>query len=211
MLEGSHRFWRYKKIQHVGFSTDINLMFNGKIWGCCQCHLALGKKVNEHIFQNYSFLFLYLGLIHLFERPATWKWPEKLSSFFCSNPHLQMDRIQIWCNDDRYILCFQSDVMQLTEDTTKLKLFMDVLDGTKAAVSHHGRTYFPFLISHLSFMHFSAFFLLTNSFRLFQLTTPMSVPCLRLGSMMATLLLILLKQWRRWVFMHLMEMVYRFP
>ncbi|XP_059214665.1 nucleoporin NUP188 isoform X2 [Centropristis striata] len=54
-----------------------------------------------------------------------------------------------------------SDVMQLTEDSTKLKLFMDVLDGTKAA-----------------------------------LTTPMSVPCLRLGSMMATLLLILLKQWR---------------
>uniref|UniRef100_A0A3Q3GD73 Nucleoporin NUP188 n=1 Tax=Labrus bergylta TaxID=56723 RepID=A0A3Q3GD73_9LABR len=30
-----------------------------------------------------------------------------------------------------------------------------------------------------------------------QLTTPMSVPCLRLGSMMATLLLILLKQWKR--------------
>ncbi|MED6241615.1 hypothetical protein ATANTOWER_021771 [Ataeniobius toweri] len=47
------------------------------------------------------------------------------------------------------------------EDSTKLKLFMDVLDGTKAA-----------------------------------LTTPTSVPCLRLGSMMATLLLILLKQWR---------------
>uniref|UniRef100_A0A3P8U0F7 Nucleoporin NUP188 n=1 Tax=Amphiprion percula TaxID=161767 RepID=A0A3P8U0F7_AMPPE len=55
-----------------------------------------------------------------------------------------------------------SDVMQLTEDSTKLKLFMDVLDGTKAT-----------------------------------LTTPMSVPCLRLGSMMATLLLILLKQWKR--------------
>uniref|UniRef100_A0A8C4IA41 Nucleoporin NUP188 n=1 Tax=Dicentrarchus labrax TaxID=13489 RepID=A0A8C4IA41_DICLA len=55
-----------------------------------------------------------------------------------------------------------SDVMQLTDDSTKLKLFMDVLDETKAA-----------------------------------LTTPMSVPCLRIGSMMATLLLILLKQWRR--------------
>ncbi|XP_022054283.2 nucleoporin NUP188 [Acanthochromis polyacanthus] len=54
-----------------------------------------------------------------------------------------------------------SEVMQLTEDSTKLKLFMDVLDGTKAT-----------------------------------LTTPMSVPCLRLGSMMATLLLILLKQWK---------------
>ncbi|XP_010783816.1 nucleoporin NUP188 homolog, partial [Notothenia coriiceps] len=64
-------------------------------------------------------------------------------------------------NDYWYILCSQSDVMQLTEDSTKLKLFMDVLDGTKAA-----------------------------------LTIPMSVPCLRLGSMMATLLLILLKQWR---------------
>ncbi len=33
----------------------------------------------------------------------------------------------------------------------------------------------------------------------------MSVPCLRLGSMMATLLLILLKQWRRCVLMHLIE------
>uniref|UniRef100_A0A669BPD6 Nucleoporin NUP188 n=1 Tax=Oreochromis niloticus TaxID=8128 RepID=A0A669BPD6_ORENI len=55
-----------------------------------------------------------------------------------------------------------SDVMHLTEESTKLTLFMDVLDGTKAA-----------------------------------LTTPTSAPCLRLGSMMATLLLILLKQWRR--------------
>uniref|UniRef100_A0A6Q2Y3E1 Nucleoporin NUP188 n=1 Tax=Esox lucius TaxID=8010 RepID=A0A6Q2Y3E1_ESOLU len=54
-----------------------------------------------------------------------------------------------------------SDVMQLKEDSVRLKLFMDVLEGTKAA-----------------------------------LLVPMSVPCLRLGSMMATLLLILLKQWR---------------
>ncbi|XP_051906933.1 nucleoporin NUP188 [Hippocampus zosterae] len=54
-----------------------------------------------------------------------------------------------------------SDVMHLTDNQTKLKLFMDVLDATKAA-----------------------------------LTRPMSVPCLRLGSMTATLLLILLKQWR---------------
>lgn len=54
-----------------------------------------------------------------------------------------------------------SHVMQLKEDSARLKLFMDVLDGTKAA-----------------------------------LLVPMSVPCLRLGSMMATLLLILLKQWR---------------
>lgn len=29
----------------------------------------------------------------------------------------------------------QSDVMQLKEDSARLKLFMDVLDGTKAAVS----------------------------------------------------------------------------
>lgn len=39
----------------------------------------------------------------------------------------------------------------------------------------------------------------------------MSVPCLRLGSMMGTLLLILLKQWRRFVFMHLTKRIYRFP
>ncbi|XP_034048001.1 nucleoporin NUP188 homolog isoform X2 [Thalassophryne amazonica] len=54
-----------------------------------------------------------------------------------------------------------SDVMHLSDDTTRLKLFMDVLDGTKAA-----------------------------------LMMPLSTPCLRLGSMMATLLLILSKQWR---------------
>ncbi|XP_054614138.1 nucleoporin NUP188 isoform X3 [Dunckerocampus dactyliophorus] len=54
-----------------------------------------------------------------------------------------------------------SDVMQLTENQTKLKLFMDVLDATKAA-----------------------------------LTRPTSVSCLRLGSMTATLLLVLLKRWR---------------
>ncbi|XP_037609785.1 nucleoporin NUP188 homolog [Sebastes umbrosus] len=77
----------------------------------------------------------------------------------CSFPETQM-LISAW----RMLLILStthSDVMQLTEDSTKLKLFMDVLDGTKAA-----------------------------------LTTPMSVSCLRLGSMMATLLLILLKQWR---------------
>lgn len=39
-----------------------------------------------------------------------------------------------------FVLCFQSDVMQLTDDSTKLKLFMDVLDGAKAAVSHQ---FFP--------------------------------------------------------------------
>lgn len=32
---------------------------------------------------------------------------------------------------------FQSNVMQLTDDSTKLKLFMDVLNGTKATVSHY--------------------------------------------------------------------------
>ncbi|XP_049909908.1 nucleoporin NUP188 [Epinephelus moara] len=77
----------------------------------------------------------------------------------CSFPETQM-LISAW----RMLLILStthSDVMQVTEDSTKLKLFMDVLDGTKAA-----------------------------------LTTPMSVPCLRLGSMMATLLLVLLKQWK---------------
>uniref|UniRef100_A0A671W754 Nucleoporin NUP188 n=1 Tax=Sparus aurata TaxID=8175 RepID=A0A671W754_SPAAU len=54
------------------------------------------------------------------------------------------------------------------------------------------------MASHLSgiSLNFTAV-LLTNSFCLSQLTTPMSVPCLRLGSMMATLLLVLLKQWKR--------------
>ncbi|XP_014899103.1 nucleoporin NUP188 homolog [Poecilia latipinna] len=77
----------------------------------------------------------------------------------CCFPETQM-LISAW----RMLLILSTthaDVMHLTEDSTKLKLFMDVLDGTKAA-----------------------------------LTTPTSVPCLRLGSMMATLLLILLKQWR---------------
>uniref|UniRef100_A0A8C9VE13 Nucleoporin NUP188 n=1 Tax=Scleropages formosus TaxID=113540 RepID=A0A8C9VE13_SCLFO len=54
-----------------------------------------------------------------------------------------------------------ADVMQLTEDSTQLKLFLDVLEGTTAT-----------------------------------LQVPTSMPCLRIGSMMATLLLILLKQWR---------------
>ncbi|XP_037402195.1 nucleoporin NUP188 homolog [Pygocentrus nattereri] len=54
-----------------------------------------------------------------------------------------------------------SEVMQLKEDSVRLKLFMDVLEGTKAA-----------------------------------LLMPQSVACLRLGSMMATLLLVLLKQWK---------------
>uniref|UniRef100_W5L574 Nucleoporin NUP188 n=1 Tax=Astyanax mexicanus TaxID=7994 RepID=W5L574_ASTMX len=49
----------------------------------------------------------------------------------------------------------------IKEDSVRMKLFMDVLEGTKAA-----------------------------------LLMPQSVACLRLGSMMATLLLILLKQWK---------------
>lgn len=35
------------------------------------------------------------------------------------------------------VVHLQSDVMHLADDVTKLKLFMDVLDGTKAAVSSH--------------------------------------------------------------------------
>lgn len=69
---------------------------------------------------------------------------------------------------------------------------MDVLDATKAAVSHDMKP-----IPHILF-----FFFRSSSkvpFRLFQLTAPTSVPRLRLGSMTATLLLILLKQWRRCV------------
>ncbi|XP_076014771.1 nucleoporin NUP188 [Genypterus blacodes] len=77
----------------------------------------------------------------------------------CSFPETQM-LISAW----RMLLILSTvhaDVMQVTDDATKLKLFMDVLDGTKAT-----------------------------------LTVPTSEPCLRLGSMMATLLLILLKQWK---------------
>lgn len=123
---------------------------------------------------------------------------------------MQMDRMKMWQNDDWYIFCFQSDVMHLTEDSTRLKLFMDVLDGAKAAVSHHGITYFLviYVVSFLVLLfYFSSFYRCfhPNSFCLFQLTTPMSVPCLRLGSMMATLLLVLLKQWRRSEFTHLTE------
>lgn len=79
--------------------------------------------------------------------------------------------------------------MHLADDVTKLKLFMDVLDGTKAAVRSHNTTG---LCKRGSF---SLTFKLV--FFLHQLTTPISAPCLRLGSVMATLLLVLLKQWRR--------------
>lgn len=61
---------------------------------------------------------------------------------------------------ENYICYFQSDVMHLTEDATKLKLFMDVLDGTKAAVRHHGITFFLviYVVSFLaSLLFFSSF------------------------------------------------------
>uniref|UniRef100_A0A8C9ZEG8 Nucleoporin NUP188 n=1 Tax=Sander lucioperca TaxID=283035 RepID=A0A8C9ZEG8_SANLU len=98
-------------------------------------------------------------------------WSQYVKSLVCHVAEMEEEGISSFPETQMLISAWRmllilstthSDVMQLTEDTTKLKLFMDVLDGTKAA-----------------------------------LTTPMSVPCLRLGSMMATLLLILLKQWRR--------------
>lgn len=50
--------------------------------------------------------------------------------------------------------------MHLTEDSTKLKLFMDVLDGAKAAVSHHGITYFLviYVVSFLVLLFYFSFF-----------------------------------------------------
>uniref|UniRef100_A0A3Q3IR34 Nucleoporin NUP188 n=1 Tax=Monopterus albus TaxID=43700 RepID=A0A3Q3IR34_MONAL len=98
-------------------------------------------------------------------------WSQYVKSLVCYVTEMEEEGIcylpetQILISAWRMLLILStshSGVMQLTEDSTKLKLFMDVLDGTKAA-----------------------------------LTTPTSVPCLRLGSMMATLLLILLSQWRR--------------
>lgn len=47
--------------------------------------------------------------------------------------------------------------MQVTEHSTKLKLFMDVLDGTKAAVSHCSIVYFNKLPFHL--LLFAIFFI----------------------------------------------------
>ncbi|XP_034565151.1 nucleoporin NUP188 homolog [Notolabrus celidotus] len=97
-------------------------------------------------------------------------WSQYLKSLVCHVAEMEEEGIcyfpetQMLLSAWRMLLILStghSDVMQLTDDSTKLKLFMDVLDGTKAT-----------------------------------LTTPTSVPCLRLGSMMATLLLILLKQWK---------------
>ncbi|XP_034753091.1 nucleoporin NUP188 homolog [Etheostoma cragini] len=97
-------------------------------------------------------------------------WSQYVKSLVCHVAEMEEEGISSFPETQMLISAWRmllilstthSDVMQLTEDSTKLKLFMDVLDGTKAA-----------------------------------LTTPTSVPCLRLGSMMATLLLVLLKQWR---------------
>uniref|UniRef100_A0A673AIW5 Nucleoporin NUP188 n=1 Tax=Sphaeramia orbicularis TaxID=375764 RepID=A0A673AIW5_9TELE len=98
-------------------------------------------------------------------------WSQYVKSLVCHVAETEEDGISYFAEAQLLISAWRmllilstthSDVMHVTEDSTKLKLFMDVLDGTKAA-----------------------------------LTTPTSVPCLRLGSMMATLLLILLKQWKR--------------
>nr|XP_006640720.1 PREDICTED: nucleoporin NUP188 homolog isoform X1 [Lepisosteus oculatus] len=97
-------------------------------------------------------------------------WSNYVKSLVCHMAEMEEDGIrsftecQMLVSAWRMVLILStshSDVMQLTEDSTRLKLFMDVLDGTKAV-----------------------------------LLVPTSVPCLRLGSMLATLLLILLKQWK---------------
>ncbi|XP_029024008.1 nucleoporin NUP188 [Betta splendens] len=97
-------------------------------------------------------------------------WSQYVKSLVCHVTEVEEEGICYFAETQMLISAWRmllilstshSNVMQLTDDSTKLKLFKDVLNGTKAA-----------------------------------LTTPTSVPCLRLGSMMATLLLILLKQWR---------------
>ncbi|KAJ3598440.1 hypothetical protein NHX12_001950 [Muraenolepis orangiensis] len=97
-------------------------------------------------------------------------WSQYVQSLVCHISHTEEEGVRSFPETQMLISAWRmllilstthSDVMQLTEEPVKLKLFMDVLDGTKAV-----------------------------------LMVPMSLPCLRLGSMMATLLLILLKQWR---------------
>ncbi|KAK0132054.1 Nucleoporin NUP188 [Merluccius polli] len=97
-------------------------------------------------------------------------WSQYVKSLVCHISETEEEGVRSFAETQMLISAWRmllilstthSDVMQLTEESVKLKLFMDVLDGTKAA-----------------------------------LMVPMSLPCLRLGSMMATLLLILLKQWR---------------
>ncbi|KAK7896462.1 hypothetical protein WMY93_021787 [Mugilogobius chulae] len=97
-------------------------------------------------------------------------WSHYVKSLVCHVAQMEEDGVGYFAETQMLIAAWRmllvlatthSEVMHLTEDSTKLKLFMDVLEGTKAA-----------------------------------LTTTTSVSCLRLGSMMATLLLILLKQWK---------------
>ncbi|KAM6985915.1 nucleoporin NUP188 [Aplochiton taeniatus] len=97
-------------------------------------------------------------------------WSQYVKSLVCHVAETEEEGVRAFSETQMLISAWRtllilstshSAVMQLTEDSVILKLFMDVLDGTKAA-----------------------------------LLVPTSVPCLRLGSMMATLLLILLKQWR---------------
>ncbi|KAJ8260513.1 hypothetical protein COCON_G00162360 [Conger conger] len=97
-------------------------------------------------------------------------WSQYVRSLVCHMAETEEDGVRSFSECQMLISAWRmllilstshSDVMQLTDDATRLKLFMEVLDGTKAA-----------------------------------LLVPMSVHCLRLGSMMATLLLILLKHWK---------------
>ncbi|KAM8871349.1 nucleoporin NUP188 isoform 2-T2 [Synchiropus picturatus] len=97
-------------------------------------------------------------------------WSQYVKSVVCHVAEMQEDGVCYFAEAQMLISAWRmllilstshAEVMHLTEDSTKLKLFMDVLNGTKAA-----------------------------------LTTTASASCLRLGSMMATLLVVLLKQWR---------------
>ncbi|KAJ8339141.1 hypothetical protein SKAU_G00359270 [Synaphobranchus kaupii] len=97
-------------------------------------------------------------------------WSHYVKSLVCHMAEAEEDGMRSFSECQKLISAWRmllilstghSEVMQLTDDSTRLKLFMEVLDGTKAA-----------------------------------LLLPTSVPCLRLGSMMATLLLILLKHWK---------------
>lgn len=54
---------------------------------------------------------------------------------------------------------FQAEVMHLTDDVTKLKLFMDVLDGTKAAVRFHSVTHLYYWVAFCSAFEVLFFFI----------------------------------------------------
>ncbi|CAG12436.1 unnamed protein product, partial [Tetraodon nigroviridis] len=97
-------------------------------------------------------------------------WSQYVESLVCHVVELEEEGIRYFTETQMLISAWRTllilstthaDVTHLRDDLTKLKLSMDVLDGTKAT-----------------------------------LTTPRSAPCLRLGSVMATLLLVLLMQWR---------------